>query len=57
MLDEGVVAAAEDIDLCMILGAGWPFQMGGATAYLDRSGASERAFGGSFHTPQIKGVA
>jgi len=24
MLDEGVVAAPEDIDLCMILGAGWP---------------------------------
>jgi len=57
MLEEGVVAAPEDIDLCMILGAGWPFQMGGATPYLDRSGASERAFGGSFHTPPIRGVA
>jgi 3-hydroxyacyl-CoA dehydrogenase/enoyl-CoA hydratase/carnithine racemase len=56
MLDEGVVESAEDIDLCMVLGAGWPFQMGGVTPYLDRSGASERAFGGTFHTPPIRGV-
>ena len=56
MLDEGVVHAAEDIDLGLILGAGWPFQAGGATPYLDRVGASERAFGGSFHTPRIAGV-
>ncbi|WP_072313633.1 3-hydroxyacyl-CoA dehydrogenase NAD-binding domain-containing protein [Agrococcus sp. Marseille-P2731] len=55
MLDDGVVEAAEDIDLCMILGAGWPFQMGGITPYLDRSGASQRAFGGTFHEPQIAG--
>jgi len=55
MLDEGVVAAAEDIDLCMILGAGWPFQCGGATPYLDRVGASERAFGAKFHNPPIAG--
>ncbi len=57
MLDEGVVAAAEDIDLCMILGAGWPFQDGGATPYLDRVGASERAFGEKFHHPPIAGPA
>lgn len=56
MLDDGVVAAAEDIDLCLILGAGWPFQMGGATPYLDRVGASERVFGSTFHTPAIRGV-
>ena len=55
MLDEGVVAAAEDIDLCMILGAGWPFQTGGATPYLDRVGASERAFAAKFHDPAIAG--
>ena len=55
MLDEGVVAAAEDIDLCMILGAGWPFQTGGATPYLDRVGASERAFNAKFHDPAIAG--
>jgi 3-hydroxyacyl-CoA dehydrogenase/enoyl-CoA hydratase/carnithine racemase len=56
MLEDGVVAAAEDIDLGMILGAGWPFQMGGATPYLDRVGASERAFGDTFHHPVIRGV-
>lgn len=56
MLDEGVVAAAEDIDLGLILGAGWPFQDGGATPYLDRVGASERAFGDTFHHPPIRGV-
>lgn len=57
MLDEHVVAAAEDIDLCLLLGAGWPFQMGGATPYLDRVGASERVFGATFHEPKIVGVA
>ncbi|MFC5501734.1 3-hydroxyacyl-CoA dehydrogenase NAD-binding domain-containing protein [Lysinimonas soli] len=56
MLDGQVVAAAEDIDLCLILGAGWPFQMGGVTPYLDRVGASERAFGDTFHHPKIVGV-
>ncbi|TDD50261.1 3-hydroxyacyl-CoA dehydrogenase [Nonomuraea terrae] len=44
MLDEGVVAAPEDIDLCMILGAGWPFHLGGITPYLDRSGISQPRF-------------
>jgi 3-hydroxyacyl-CoA dehydrogenase/enoyl-CoA hydratase/carnithine racemase len=56
MLDEGVVAAPEDIDLCMIMGAGWPFQMGGITPYLDRVGASEQANGAAFHNPPIRGV-
>jgi 3-hydroxyacyl-CoA dehydrogenase/enoyl-CoA hydratase/carnithine racemase len=44
MLDEGVVAAPQDIDLCMILGAGWPFPLGGVTPYLDRSGYAEPRF-------------
>jgi 3-hydroxyacyl-CoA dehydrogenase/enoyl-CoA hydratase/carnithine racemase len=57
MLDDDVVEAAEDIDLCLILGAGYPFQMGGVTPYLDRAGASERAFGDTFHHPRIAGVA
>jgi 3-hydroxyacyl-CoA dehydrogenase len=48
MLDEGVVAEAQDIDLCMILGAGWPFHLGGVTPYLDRSGTSERVTGKRF---------
>jgi 3-hydroxyacyl-CoA dehydrogenase/enoyl-CoA hydratase/carnithine racemase len=56
MLEDGVVAAAEDIDLCLILGAGYPFQMGGATPYLDRVGASHRVFGDTFHHPVIRGV-
>ena len=57
MLEEGVVAAAEDIDLCLILGAGYPFQAGGITPYLDRVGASERAFGDTFHHPALLGAA
>ena len=57
MLDEGVVAAAEDVDLCLVLGAGWPFQMGGVTPYLDRVGASERVRGRTFHDPVVRGVA
>ncbi|MFI6292181.1 3-hydroxyacyl-CoA dehydrogenase NAD-binding domain-containing protein [Nonomuraea sp. NPDC050790] len=44
MLEEGVVAAAQDIDLCMILGAGWPFHLGGITPYLDRAGISQPRF-------------
>lgn len=56
MLDDDVVNAPEDIDLCLILGAGWPFHMGGATPYLDRVGASERSFGDTFHHPPIIGV-
>lgn len=51
MLDEGVVAGPEDIDLCMILGAGWPMFLGGITPYLDRVGASERVNGKRFHAP------
>lgn len=57
MLDEGVVDSAEDIDVGMILGAGWPFLMGGVTPYLDRAGASEAVRGTTFHTPPIKGVS
>jgi 3-hydroxyacyl-CoA dehydrogenase len=56
MLDEKVVGTAQDIDLCMIMGAGWPFHLGGITPYLDRCEASQKAFRGSFHTPMIIGV-
>lgn len=48
MLDDGVVAEPQDIDLCMILGAGWPFHLGGITPYLDRLGVSERVTGRRF---------
>jgi 3-hydroxyacyl-CoA dehydrogenase/enoyl-CoA hydratase/carnithine racemase len=48
MLDEGVVADPRDVDLCMILGAGWPFHLGGITPYLDRTGVSEEVTGQRF---------
>lgn len=48
MLDEGVVAEPQDLDLCMLLGAGWPFHLGGVTPYLDRTGTSERVTGRRF---------
>ncbi|MDN5769926.1 MAG: 3-hydroxyacyl-CoA dehydrogenase NAD-binding domain-containing protein [Microlunatus sp.] len=48
MLAESVVAAPMDIDLCLILGAGWPFHLGGITPYLDRTGVSERVLGQRF---------
>ncbi len=48
MLDEAVVTAPEDIDLCMILGAGWPFHLGGITPYLDRTGIAEKVTGTRF---------
>jgi 3-hydroxyacyl-CoA dehydrogenase/enoyl-CoA hydratase/carnithine racemase len=56
MLDEKVVPEVEDIDLCLILGAGWPFIDGGASPYLDREGASERVFNATFHNPPIRGI-
>ncbi|WP_285473332.1 3-hydroxyacyl-CoA dehydrogenase NAD-binding domain-containing protein [Actinoplanes sp. NBRC 101535] len=56
MLDEGVVAEAQDIDLCMVLGAGWPFHLGGVTPYLDRSGTAERVTGKRFLPQGVAGV-
>jgi 3-hydroxyacyl-CoA dehydrogenase/enoyl-CoA hydratase/carnithine racemase len=53
MLDEGVVAEAQDIDLCLILGAGWPFHLGGITPYLDRTGTAERVTGRRFLPPGV----
>jgi 3-hydroxyacyl-CoA dehydrogenase/enoyl-CoA hydratase/carnithine racemase len=53
MLDEGVVADPRDIDLCMLLGAGWPFHLGGVTPYLDREGISERVTGSRFLPPGV----
>lgn len=49
MLDEGVVAEAADIDLCLITGAGWPFHTGGITPYLDKVWVSEAVNGKRFH--------
>jgi len=45
LLDEGVVADARDVDTCMLLGAGWPFAMGGVCRYLDQTGVSQKLFG------------
>ena len=45
MLDEDVVAAAADVDACLILGAGYPFFLGGITKHLDQTGISERVTG------------
>lgn len=45
MLAEQVVAAPLDIDLCLILGAGWPFHLGGIVPFLDREGYTERVLG------------
>ncbi|MGW6237996.1 3-hydroxyacyl-CoA dehydrogenase NAD-binding domain-containing protein [Streptomyces sp. NPDC055094] len=56
MLDEGVVAEAQDIDLCLLTGAGWPFHLGGITPYLDREGVSERVNGKRFLAPGVASV-
>ncbi|MFG1781235.1 3-hydroxyacyl-CoA dehydrogenase NAD-binding domain-containing protein [Rhodococcus oryzae] len=56
MLDEGVVAAAEDIDLCLILGGGFGFWNGGITPYLDRTGTSEAVNGKRFLAPGVASV-
>jgi 3-hydroxyacyl-CoA dehydrogenase len=57
MLDEGVVAEVQDVDLCLLLGAGWPFHLGGITPYLDRTGVSERVTGSRFLPPGVASVA
>jgi 3-hydroxyacyl-CoA dehydrogenase len=56
MLDEGVVAEAQDIDLCLLLGGGWAFWNGGITPYLDRTGISEKVNGKRFHAPGVASV-
>jgi len=45
LLDEGVVGSAADVDACLILGAGYPFFLGGITKHLDQTGISERVVG------------
>ena len=45
ILEEGVVPEAADIDTCLILGAGFPFWLGGITKHLDQTGVSERVVG------------
>jgi 3-hydroxyacyl-CoA dehydrogenase len=48
LLEEGVVDEAADVDQGLLLGAGWPFFLGGITKHLDQTGVSERLFGRPF---------
>ena len=54
MLYEGVISTPQEIDICMLLGSGWPLHLGGILPYLDREGISEAVCGSRFHP---KGVA
>src|SRR5262245_33756664 len=45
ILEDGVVAEAADIDTCLLLGACFPFWLGGITKHLDQTGVSERIVG------------
>ena len=45
ILEEGVVDEAADIDTCLLLGAGFPFWLGGITKHLDQTGVSQRVIG------------
>jgi 3-hydroxyacyl-CoA dehydrogenase len=50
ILDDGVVAEPQDIDTGLIMGAGYPFFMGGLTRYLDQQGISKKVNGKLFLT-------
>ena len=56
MLTEGVVREPQQIDLCMVLGAGWPLHLGGIVPYLDRTGYSERVLGRRLLPPGVASV-
>ena len=53
MLDEGVISTPAEIDLCMLMGAGWPMHLGGILPYLDREGISDSVCGQRFHAPGV----
>jgi 3-hydroxyacyl-CoA dehydrogenase/enoyl-CoA hydratase/carnithine racemase len=57
MLKEGVVATAAEIDICMLLGCGWPLHLGGILPYLDREGISSEVNGANFHQPGVASLA
>jgi len=50
ILQEGVVGDSRDVDLAMIMGAGWPFFMGGVTMYLDMAGYTPKVLQKVFFT-------
>lgn len=49
MLRAGVVDAPEDVDLCMIMSAGWPFHRGGITPCLHRTNITVKLTGSHYH--------
>ncbi|MGI8691893.1 MAG: 3-hydroxyacyl-CoA dehydrogenase NAD-binding domain-containing protein [Geodermatophilaceae bacterium] len=53
LLDDGVVEAPQDVDLCLLLGGGWGFWNGGITPYLDRTGVAEKVNGRRFLDPGV----
>ncbi|HEY7017807.1 MAG TPA: 3-hydroxyacyl-CoA dehydrogenase family protein, partial [Gaiellaceae bacterium] len=55
LLEEGVVAEAKDVDTALLLGAGWPFWLGGITKYLDQTGVSDKMFGHPLAEAGIRG--
>jgi len=57
MIEEGIVAGVQDIDLGMITGAGWPFWLGGLTPYLDREGVAEAVNSKRFLPKGVASVA
>jgi 3-hydroxyacyl-CoA dehydrogenase len=57
MLDEGVVSTPAEIDICMLLGAGWPMLLGGILPYLDREGISEAVSGQRFHPAGVASLS
>jgi 3-hydroxyacyl-CoA dehydrogenase len=50
VMQEAVVADTRDVDLAMIMGAGWPFFMGGITMYLDMAGYTPKVLQKVFFT-------
>jgi 3-hydroxyacyl-CoA dehydrogenase/enoyl-CoA hydratase/carnithine racemase len=56
LLAEGVVPGPEQVDLAMLLGAGWPAHLGGICPWLDRSGWSERVLGRRLLPPGVASV-
>lgn len=55
LLAHGVVAGPSEVDLCLLLGAGWAFWTGGITPYLDREGVTSRVLGRTFLPPGVAG--
>ena len=57
MLDDGVVRDPKDLDMCMLLGAGWPAHLGGLTPWLDRTTRHDTAVDRRFLSPGIASVS